>query len=133
MYNIKNYGAKSNGKIDSSKAFMSAWDAACASTSPATIYVPQGSYLLKNAYFHGETCKSKAITLRIDGNILAPSDYNVNRNEENWIKFERVNGVSIYGGTLDGQATSLWACKTSGNNCPQGTMVRIFICEKNNN
>ncbi|CAN4075368.1 unnamed protein product [Withania somnifera] len=122
MYNIKNYGAKSDGKSDSSKAFVSAWAAACASTSPATIYVPQGSYLLKSAYFHGETCKNKAITLRIDGTILAPSDYNVVGDEENWIKFERVTGLSIYGGTLNGQGASLWACKTSGNNCPQGPM-----------
>ncbi|KAJ8527582.1 hypothetical protein K7X08_015033 [Anisodus acutangulus] len=131
IYNVKNYGAKSNGKSDSSKAFVSAWVAACASTSPATIYVPKGSYLLKSAYFHGETCKSKAITLRIDGTILAPSNYNVIGNDENWIKFERVSGVSIYGGTLDGQGASLWACKTSGNNCPQGTMGLTFSNSSN--
>ncbi|OIT02013.1 PREDICTED: polygalacturonase-like [Nicotiana attenuata] len=131
IYNVKNYGAKSNGKIDSSKAFLSAWAAACASSSPATIYVPKGSYLLKSAYFLGETCKSNAITLHIDGTILAPSDYNVIRNEENWIKFERVTGVSIYRGTLDGQGASLWACKNSSKNCPQGTMGLTFSNSSN--
>ncbi|CDP08138.1 unnamed protein product [Coffea canephora] len=39
--------------------------------------------------------------------------------EDFWL-FERVNGLSIYGGTLDGQGTGLWACKNSGKHCPQG-------------
>ncbi|KAK4354856.1 hypothetical protein RND71_027050 [Anisodus tanguticus] len=113
--------AKFNGKPDSSEAFLSAWEAACASTSAATIYVPRGSYLIRNAEFKGQTCKSKAITIHIDGTLLAPSDYNVIGNAGSWIKFDQVNRVSIYGGTFDGQGAGLWACKTSGKNCPKGT------------
>ncbi|PHT33271.1 hypothetical protein T459_35704 [Capsicum annuum] len=148
IYNVQNYGAKSNGQtdssnaflsawkaacastspatiyVDSSNAFLSAWKAACASTSPATIYVPRGNYLIRSAEFNGETCKSKAIIIRIDGTLLAPSDYNVIGNEGSWIKFEKANGVSIFGGTFDGQGASLWSCKTSGKNCPKGTTVR---------
>ncbi|XP_009615336.2 polygalacturonase-like [Nicotiana tomentosiformis] len=131
MYNIQTFGAKSNGKTDSSKAFLSAWAAACASTSPATIYVPRGSYLIRNAYFYGQTCKSKAITIRIDGTLLAPSDYNVIGNAGNWIKFEKVNGVSIYGGIFDGQGDGLWDCKTSGKNCPEGTTALAFYNSNN--
>ncbi|XP_060181784.1 polygalacturonase-like [Lycium barbarum] len=131
MYNVQKYGAKSNGKTDSSKAFLSAWAAACASTSPATIYVPPGKYLVRSAYFYGQTCKSKAITIRIDGTVLAPSDYNVNGNAGNWIKFERVSGVSIYGGTLDGQGSSLWACKNSGKSCPKGSTALAFYNSNN--
>ncbi|KAL8103623.1 polygalacturonase-like [Apium graveolens] len=125
-YNILHYGAKSGGKSDSSKAFLSAWGAACATTSPATIYVPQGRFLLKNVYFYGEHCRNRAITIRIDGVLAAPSDYNVLGNSGSWIKFERVTGVSIYGGTLDGQGTSLWACKHSGKKCPQGAKSLAF-------
>ncbi|XP_049388356.1 polygalacturonase-like [Solanum stenotomum] len=125
IYNVQNYGAKSDGKTDSSKAFLSAWAAACASNTPATINVPSGKYLIHNANFNGQTCKSKAITIHIDGTLLAPSDYNVIGNDENWIKFEKVNGVSIYGGTFDGQGAALWACKNSNSkNCPDGTTVR---------
>ncbi|MCD9559056.1 hypothetical protein HAX54_016785 [Datura stramonium] len=131
IYNVQNYGAKSNGQTDSSKAIFSAWEAACASTSPATIYVPRGSYLIRNAYFDGQTCKSKAITIRIDGTLLAPSDYNVIGNAGNWIKFERVAGVSIYGGTFDGQGAGLWACKNSGKNCPKGTTALAFYNSNN--
>ncbi|XP_059286729.1 polygalacturonase-like [Lycium ferocissimum] len=126
IYNVQNYGAKSNGKTDSSNAFLSAWSAACASTSAATIYVPRGSYLIRNAYFRGETCKSNVITIRIDGTLLAPSDYNVIGKSGNWIKFEKVTGVSIYGGTFDGQGAGLWACKTSGKKCPKGTTALAF-------
>uniref|UniRef100_M1A9G5 Polygalacturonase 1 n=1 Tax=Solanum tuberosum TaxID=4113 RepID=M1A9G5_SOLTU len=121
-YNVQNYGAKSDGETDSSEAFLSAWSAACASTRSSTIYVPRGNYLIRNAYFNGKTCQSKAITIRIDGTLLAPSDYNVIGNDENWIKFEKVNGISIYGGTFDGQGAALWACKKSNNKkCPDGT------------
>ncbi|WMV15172.1 hypothetical protein MTR67_008557 [Solanum verrucosum] len=124
IYNVQNYGAKSDGKTDSSKAFLSAWAAACASNTPATINVPSGKYLIHNANFNGQTCKSKAITIHIiDGTLLAPSDYNVNSDDENWIKFEKVNGISIYGGTFDGQGAALWACKNSNKNCPDGTTV----------
>ncbi|KAH1030235.1 hypothetical protein J1N35_046127 [Gossypium stocksii] len=38
----------------------------------------------------------------------------------NWLLFEHVNGVSIYGGILDGQGTGLWTCKRSGKGCPSG-------------
>ncbi|CAN4104512.1 unnamed protein product [Withania somnifera] len=131
IYNVQNYGAKSNGQTDSSTAFLSAWGAACASTSAATIYVPRGTYLIRNIVFGGQTCKSKAITIRIDGTLLAPSDYDVFGNEGSWIKFEKVSGVSIFGGTFDGQGASLWACKTSGKNCPKGTTALAFYDSNN--
>lgn len=123
MYNVQTYGANSDGKSDSSNAFVSAWTAACASTSAATIYVPKGSYLLNNVYFFGQSCKSNDITIHIEGTLIAPSDYNVIGKSGNWIKFERVNGVSIVGGTLDGQGTRLWTCKNSGKGCPKGATV----------
>ena len=127
IYDVQNYGAKSDGKTDSSKAFLNAWAAACASNTPSTINVPAGKYLIHNANFNGQTCKSKAITMHIDGTLLAPSDYNVIGNDGNWITFENVNGVSIYGGIFDGQGASLWTCKKSQKNCPIGTTVRYVF------
>ncbi|XP_027156667.1 polygalacturonase-like [Coffea eugenioides] len=119
-YNVQSYGAKSDGRSDSTKSFLSAWAAACASVEPATIYVPGGRYLVGGASFSGQNCKNNAITIRIDGTLVAPSDYNVLGHTGNWLTFERTNGLSIYGGTLDGQGTGLWACKNSGKNCPTG-------------
>lgn len=120
-------GAKPDGKSDSSKAFLSAWAAACGSANPATIYVPKGRFLLGSVTFAGQTCKNTHITFRIDGTLVAPSNYNVIGNSGNWIKFQRVTGVSILGGTLDGQGTGLWSCKNSGKSCPDGATVRYII------
>ncbi|KAI8011073.1 hypothetical protein LOK49_LG06G01950 [Camellia lanceoleosa] len=60
------------------------------------------------------------ITIRVDGTLVAPSDYRAIGNGGSWLIFEKVSGVSIFGGTLDGQGTGLWACKTSGKACPTG-------------
>ncbi|KAL7085815.1 hypothetical protein ACP275_14G301200 [Erythranthe tilingii] len=130
-YNVQSFGAKSGGNSDCTKAFLSAWGAACAATSPATIYVPPGSYLLRNAYFGGQLCKNTAITIRIDGTLVAPSDYNALAKTENWLTFERVAGVSIFGGTLDAQGTKLWACKNSGKSCPKGATSLAFYNSEN--
>lgn len=123
-YNVQSFGAKPDGKTDSTKAFVGAWAAACASTAPATIYVPAGRFLVGSLSFGGQTCKSNAISFQMDGTLVAPSDYNnVVGKSGNWIKFEKVTGVSISGGTLDGQGAALWACKNSAKNCPQGATV----------
>ncbi|KAI3755210.1 hypothetical protein L1987_55006 [Smallanthus sonchifolius] len=48
-------------------------------------------------------------------------------NAQVWIKFYRVNHVTISGGTLDDQGAPLWACKSSGKTCPQGaTTLGIY-------
>ncbi|XP_031129274.1 polygalacturonase-like isoform X2 [Ipomoea triloba] len=105
QYNVESYGAKPDGKTDSTKAFMAAWTAACASTSPATINVPSGRFLLGSAItFGGQTCKSKAI---------------------------RVSGVSIVGGTLDAKGAALWSCKSSSKSCPDGAGTLAFYNSNN--
>ncbi|KAI6696036.1 hypothetical protein NL676_023746 [Syzygium grande] len=97
QYNVVSLGAKADGKTDSSKAFLSAWALACGSTSAATVYVPQGRFLVQSASFNGP-CKNSAITVRIDSTLVAPSDYNMNGNVGNWIVLRQVTGVSVFGG-----------------------------------
>ncbi|KAI5670084.1 hypothetical protein M9H77_10448 [Catharanthus roseus] len=130
-YNVQNFGAKPDGKTDSTEAFLGAWAAACASTKSAMINVPVGRYLVGGASFWGQKCKNKSITMRIYGTLVAPSNYNTLANTGNWLKFERVNGLTIAGGTLDGQGASLWACKTSGKNCPGGASTLAFYNSNN--
>lgn len=124
-YNVVSFGANN---IDSSKSFLSAWAKACASVIPVVIYVPAGNFFLgSNVVFSGRNCKNNAITFQIAGTLVAPSDYGVIGNVGNWILFQYVNGVTISGGVLDGQGTSLWACKASaGKSCPSGTTVSAF-------
>lgn len=124
-YNVLYYGAKPDGRTDSTKAFLAAWIQACGSVTPATVYVPAGRFFLRNIVFQGP-CKNGAILFRIVGTLVAPSDYRVIGNAGNWLLFQFVNGVTVYGGVLDGQGPALWACKASGRNCPTGATVSYF-------
>ncbi|KAJ0035868.1 hypothetical protein Pint_26398 [Pistacia integerrima] len=67
----------------------------------------QGRFLLGKVEFKGQ-CNNNDIVIRLDGTLVAPSDYNVIGDDGNWLMFEHVNGVSINGGTLDGQGVGLW-------------------------
>ncbi|CAA0818432.1 Pectin lyase-like superfamily protein [Striga hermonthica] len=128
---VWSFGAVPDGKSDCTEAFTSAWSSACAYVGPATIYVPPGRYLLKNTYFSGASCENTDITIRIDGTLVAPSDYEELEKNGSWLQFEWVAGVSILGGTLDGQGTRLWECKNSGENCPKG-VTTLGISNSNN-
>lgn len=122
IYNVIDLGAKPDGKTDSTKAFLGAWAAACGLAKPSSIYVPPGRYLVQKMHLSGQ-CKNSAITIRIDGTLVAPSDFRIIGDAGNWILFEGVNGVTVIGGVLDGQGTGLWACKSSGKGCPSGATV----------
>jgi polygalacturonase len=126
-YNVIKFGAKPDGKTDSTKAFLNAWTKACSSPYPATIYVPQGKFLLGTTIFSGK-CTNKAISITIDGTLVASSDYRVIGKSGNWLKFQHVDGISIRGGVLDGQGTALWDCKNSDkSNCPTGATVMFIM------
>ncbi|KAL3027960.1 hypothetical protein AAZX31_03G086700 [Glycine max] len=128
--NVVNFGAKPDGETDSTNAFVSAWGRACSSTAPTTIYVPLGRFLVGKVVFKGR-CNNKGITIRIDGAMLAPSNYDDIGNGGNWLFFDDVDGVSIIGGVLDGQGTGLWACKRSGKTCPTGATNLGFTNSNN--
>lgn len=120
-YNVVDFGAKPDGKTDSTKAFLLAWNKACGSPKPSSIYVPQGKFLVGTATFSGQ-CANKAISITIDGTLVAPSYYGYDARY--WLTFDQVSGVSIHGGLLDGQGSSLWDCKNSGKTkCPIGAAV----------
>lgn len=121
-YNVVSFGAKADGETDSTEAFSTAWSQACASENPADVYVPAGRFYLRQVVFNGP-CNNNAIRIRIDGTLVAPSNYMVLGNGGNWLLFRAVNGVTISGGILDGQGTGLWACKNSGKSCPDGASV----------
>jgi polygalacturonase len=122
-YNVVDFGAKPNGKTDSTKSFLIAWNKVCTSNKPSIIYVPHGKFLLGRVTFSGELCVNKNISLIIDGTLVAPSDYNFIGEASYWLMFEKVSGVSIHGGVLDGKGNSLWDCKNSEKSCPIGAAV----------
>ncbi|KAK7246105.1 hypothetical protein RIF29_40964 [Crotalaria pallida] len=128
-YNVVDFGAKPDGKTDSTKAFLSAWDKACVSPKPATIHVPQGQFLIGSAATFRGKCNNKAISITIDGTLVAPSDYRVIGVKRYWLTFDQVSGVAIHGhGVIDGQGSSLWDCKSSAAKtcCPIGATSLAF-------
>ncbi|KAL1557195.1 endo-polygalacturonase [Salvia divinorum] len=125
-YNVVDFGAKGDGKTDSTSAVSKAWRQACASTKPSTIYIPHGRFFLRNLHFSGP-CNNRAITVAMAGILVAPPDFSA----ATWLLFEGVDGVSIRGGTLDAQGGSLWACKKSGRNCPRGATTLGITKSKN--
>ncbi|KAJ9558756.1 hypothetical protein OSB04_013370 [Centaurea solstitialis] len=132
LINVLNFGAMADGKTDSARAFQAAWNSACSSANPATIYVPAGRFFLSSANFQGQSCNNTAIEFCIDGTLVAPSDYRKFKTADNvWIKFDKVVGVSISGGILDGQGAALWACKASSGSCPTGATTLGFYNSRN--
>ncbi|CAM8956674.1 unnamed protein product [Rhodiola kirilowii] len=129
-YNVVTYGAKPGSNADSTKAFLTAWNLACSAHRPAMLYVPPGTYLLKSVNFVGP-CNNGKVTFRIDGTLVAPSDFKVIGNNANWLLFRNVDGVSIVGGVLDGRGSRLWDCKNSGKSCPSGATTLGFSKSKN--
>jgi len=114
-YNVAGFGAKPDGRTDSSGAFASAWSAACRSREPATVHVPNGHFLLSRAAFTGP-CSSR-VTLQVDGTLVAPSGY-TSGGDDGWIVFDHV----------DGRGEALWACKDAGHGgCPSGATVSCHI------
>ncbi|KAF6162336.1 hypothetical protein GIB67_008465 [Kingdonia uniflora] len=124
-YNVMSFGARSDGNTDCTEAFLKAWSSACSSVSPSTIYVPKGRWLIKNAAVFRGLCKSK-IVIQIDGTLVAPSDYRVLGSSGNWLLFIQVSGLSVFGGTIDGQGSGLWACRNAGKSCPEGARSITF-------
>ncbi|KAL5997935.1 hypothetical protein ACLOJK_008869 [Asimina triloba] len=125
-YNVVDLGAKADGRTDSTKAFLHAWAKACASSHPSTIHVPPGSYLLSQIVFAGP-CRNHAISIQLEGRLVPPSNYATVSTSSHWLLFHTVRGVSIYGGTLDGRGSGLWACKASQrSDCPEGVASLTF-------
>lgn len=126
-YNVVSFGAKGDGKTDSTAPFLRAWMSACSSASPTNVYVPKGTYVIRPVTFTGP-CRSR-IEFRIDGTIVAPVDYNVIGGSNFWILFYKVSRLSVYGGTIDAKGHSFWSCRRSGHSCPPGARVRnnVFI------
>ncbi|CAA7387972.1 unnamed protein product [Spirodela intermedia] len=113
--NVKDFGARGDGSSDDTKAFAAAWKAACSSSAPVTVLVPEGkAYRLKPITFSGP-CKSP-ITVAIKGTILASgrmSDWD-GADRRLWMLFDKVDGLRVEGGgTIDGNGQVWWkvSCK----------------------
>ncbi|KAG5234387.1 glycoside hydrolase family protein [Salix suchowensis] len=115
-FNVLDYGADGNGKIDATPAFQKAWGDFCqASEEMPTLVVPAGNtFLLKSVTFSGP-CMSKNPHVLVEGTIVAPDSFDSwdgDDDYENWIGFTAVFGLMVDGGgKFDGQGQAWWkAC-----------------------
>ncbi|XP_039065085.1 polygalacturonase-like isoform X2 [Hibiscus syriacus] len=69
---VAKFGAKTDLNTGYSKPLLDAWKEACGSTTPSTIVIPKGTYLLSQATLEGP-CKAP-IELQVQGNVKAPAD-----------------------------------------------------------
>ena len=121
-FNIVTFGAKPDEKTNASPMLQTTWAKARDSSEPATIYVPEGIFFIRSVRFNG-LCKNNAITILINGTLVASSDIQVLANSSSWILFNHINGLSITGSIIDGQGTPLWNCKHSWKSCHNGATL----------
>ncbi|XP_042466256.1 exopolygalacturonase-like [Zingiber officinale] len=119
VYNVKDHGATGNGQTDDTKAFQAAWNASCAANGWSTMLVPEGSYLVGPLAFKGPCKGVKRLELR--GQLLASTNLNAYTN--NWIDFQYIDGLIIYGGGIfNGQGALAWP----HNECPKKWSCKLL-------
>ncbi|KAL8491689.1 hypothetical protein ACS0TY_023332 [Phlomoides rotata] len=123
-YNVVTFGARGDGRTDSTAAFLRTWKAACSSATPAAVSVPRGTFLIRSVSFTGP-CRNR-ILFEISGTIVAPSNYNIIGNSEFWILFYKVSRLSVTGGTIDAKGHGFWSCRRGNNRCPGGARSISF-------
>ncbi|CAA3033714.1 polygalacturonase-like [Olea europaea subsp. europaea] len=117
-YSVVRFGAKGDGRTDSTSAFIQAWMQACSSVRPAILSVPRGTFLIRSVTFTGP-CRNR-IQFAIHGKLVAPDNYYAIGNSGYWIQFHKVSRLSITGGTIDAKGAGFWSCRSRGQSCPQG-------------
>nr|GLL24207.1 exopolygalacturonase clone GBGA483-like [Ipomoea trifida] len=117
IFDVKKFGAKADGKTDDSKAFLGAWGAACKAAGANTI-TADGKYMAGLIKFQGP-CKG-AITIEAHKMILTALPDPFAFKGHAWVTFSSVHGLTISGGTFDGNGATAWKlpdCGKKGNIC----------------
>ncbi|XP_020547959.1 probable polygalacturonase At3g15720 [Sesamum indicum] len=131
-HDVTNFGAVGDGNTDDSKAFQSAWEAACKrKTNNAKVTVPSGkTFLVSPIQFEGP-CTSNSITFEILGDIVAPPRSAwTKKSADEWLSFHRVDGLIVAGsgqGVIDGRGESWW---THGDDRTRPTALRFSHCNE---
>ncbi|KAJ9558791.1 hypothetical protein OSB04_013405 [Centaurea solstitialis] len=128
-FNVVRFGARADGRTDSSRALVNAWKAACGSVTSSTVYIPRGTYMTRPVVFSGP-CRSR-ILFQIDGKLVAPPNYQAMGNSGFWILFTKVSRLTVHGGTIDARGSQFWNCRRTGSNCPAGVRSISFMWSNN--
>ncbi|XP_021594331.1 exopolygalacturonase clone GBGE184 [Manihot esculenta] len=115
IFNVVQFGAKTDPEKDNALAFIQAWNAACNWKGKARVLVPKGAFVASSMVFGGP-CKNKAPTVfQLVGTLKAVSNLS-SYAEDFWMIFRNVNGLVITGtGTVDGQGPNVWKYNDHGD------------------
>ncbi|KAL2921389.1 hypothetical protein RDABS01_012880, partial [Bienertia sinuspersici] len=134
LFNVLNFGAIGDGKIDDTQAFTKAWVETCnESGNVPTLVVPIGHTFLLNPISFEGPCKSPSIHVEIHGNIVAPNTIGSwEKCEKNvWIYFANVDNLVVEGeGQINGKG-AIWWKKNVPNNLDMYAMsnaLSFFNC-----
>ncbi|PIA65117.1 hypothetical protein AQUCO_00100543v1 [Aquilegia coerulea] len=120
-FNVKDFGAKGDGKTDDCKAIQAAWQTACKCTGSPKIVISSGTYLTGPVQFFGP-CKATTITVQVEGTLKASTNL-AKYGSHDWIQFGWVNGLILTGGgTFDGQGAVSWPY----NKCPANKKCNVL-------
>ena len=100
VYNVFGYGAVGNGVIDDTQAFTDILSAVMSTNLPATIYIPQGTFLIDN--LNGEIPDSVTIT----GSGINLTTLKIKDNATGVNVFNLANNCSIKNLTIDGNKSN---------------------------
>lgn len=111
------------------QAFRAAWMAACKnSTTPATLLIPEGTFVSGQTLFAGPCISPKPITVEVIGTVKATTDLSEYYSPE-WFTFLSIDGLVLKGGGIfDGQGAISWPfndCKKNKGNCVSLPSVSI--------
>ncbi|KAG0495770.1 hypothetical protein HPP92_000461 [Vanilla planifolia] len=127
VVSVRQFGARADGHSNDTKAFLEAWKAACGSTGNVKLDVPEGTYLVGPIKFMGPCKNVSSLTVQIKASrrmgVLKATTNLDEYSTAVWIKFGGVHGLSLLGGTFDGQGAVSWPF----NKCPKQKNCRNLM------
>ncbi|KAK3221033.1 hypothetical protein Dsin_015003 [Dipteronia sinensis] len=107
VFDVRKYGAKTDGKSDITEALSSAFKEACASATTSKVLIPKGTFQLRQLCLKGP-CKA-AVEIEVQGTVIAQTDSNKMKTDGSWVSFKYMDRFTLSGGgTFDGQGPKAW-------------------------
>lgn len=119
--------------LSSTKALMSAWKLACASTSHSKIVIPKGTFALGEVNIRGP-CKAP-VEIQLQGTLRAPAELGRFKTDS-WVSFRYIDQFTLSGGgVFDGQGKTAWKQNDchKNKNCDKIPMVSCTLEKKSSN
>ncbi|XP_012487472.1 exopolygalacturonase [Gossypium raimondii] len=111
-FNVLDYGAKADGKTDSSINFIRTFKAACNFRGNAMMVIPKGDFLIGPIIFQGPCFNPSSLIIQANGIVKAQADlsyFTGGADDTDWITFQSIKGLILSGtGTFHGQGAKAW-------------------------